>query len=82
LQSIEYCKKDGDFLEYRTPPVGKGGRSDLEDFKVLVKEGVTCLRMLRDMHLEICAKYPQFVLDYVTNWREKISVTPHPLRPW
>jgi hypothetical protein len=82
-QSIEYCKKDGDFLELGVPPQQKKGtRSDLDDFKATVKEGVTCMKTLRDMHSEVCAKYPQFVADYVIDWREKQPVTTFPLRPW
>lgn len=67
----------------RVPPQQKKGtRSDLDDFKATVKEGVTCMKTLRDMHSEVCAKYPQFVADYVIDWREKQPVTTFPLRPW
>lgn len=82
LESIEYCKKEGDFNEYGEIPKTQGGRTDLEDFKASVKEGVTCLKTLRDEHSEVVAKYPQFVLDYITDWKAQQPVTPHPLRQW
>lgn len=83
LQSIEYCKKEGDFFEFGNIPNQESGkRTDIEAFKETVKKGVTCLKELRDRHSEICAKYPRFVVEFVTDWKEKIPVEPHPLRPW
>lgn len=81
-QSITYCKKDGDFTEWGTPPQGKGERSDLEDFKQSVKEGVLDLTTLREMHSGVVAAFPRFVKDYITDSRPKILVDPHPLRQW
>lgn len=83
-QSIEYCKKDGDFTEIGVPPpIKKGGkRSDLEDFKASVKEGVTDFKELRELHSSVCASCPRFVRDYVADNRPKFKVEAHPLRPW
>jgi Putative viral replication protein len=85
LQSIEYCKKDGDFTEWgKVPNTGSRDekRSDLEDFKASVKEGVTSMKILREMHSGVCAQYPRFVLDYIADLREKVTVDAHPLREW
>lgn len=81
-QSIEYCKKDGDFTETGVPPQGSGERSDLEEFKASVKEGVTTMAELRELHSAVCASYPRFVKDYIQDNKEEILVEVHPLRDW
>lgn len=84
-QSIEYCKKDGDYTELGTVPLtGQKGekRSDIEEFKRSVKEGVTCMVELRELHSNVCAMYPRFVKEYINDCREKVMVEPHPLRDW
>lgn len=84
-QSIDYCKKDGKWVEWGVPPnTGKKGekRSDLEDFKNSVKEGVTNLAELRELHSEVCARYMHFVTKYIQDHRPPIRVEAFPLRPW
>lgn len=85
-QSIEYCKKDGDFTEVGTIPAAgeaKKERPDiLEEFKNSVKEGVTDLATLREMHSAVCAQYPRFVVEYISDCRPAIKVDSHPLRDW
>lgn len=81
-QSIDYCRKDGDFTEIGLPPAGKGERSDLEEFKASVKEGVTSLVELRELHSSVCATYPRFVKEYLDDNRPKVTVQLHPLREW
>jgi len=81
-QSIEYCKKDGDFIERGIPPSGTGKRSDLEEFKHSVKEGVYDIKELRELHSEVCARYPRFVKEYVGDNKPKVCVPVYPLRPW
>jgi hypothetical protein len=81
-QSIDYCKKDGDFTEIGDPPASKGERSDLEEFKNSVKEGVTSMKDLREQHSNVCAMYPRFVKEYLADHRKKVSVELHPLYNW
>lgn len=84
--SIEYCKKEGDFVEVgQAPKEGKAKDSenkDLEDFKNSVKEGVLDMKDLRELHSEVVARYPQFVRDYIRDHRPRAVVNPYPLRPW
>jgi len=84
-QSIDYCKKDGDFEQVGVPPTEtqrSGTRSDLEAFKDSVREGMTSMKELREHHSEVCARYPRFVKDYVEDAKEQAVVPPHPLREW
>lgn len=85
LQSIEYCKKDNEFIEWGVIP-NLGGkeekRSDLEDFKASVKDNVTDMKELRELHSNVCALYPRFVREYISDMRPKITVDAHPLREW
>lgn len=75
LQSIEYCKKDGDIIEWgQVPVIGKKERSDLEDFKQSVKEGVTDMALLREMHSNVCAMYPRFVKEYLDDNEKEFKV--------
>lgn len=84
-QSIDYCKKDGDVTEWGvapTPGQKDGKRSDLEDFKASVKEGVTSMKELRELHSNVCALYPRFVREYISDLKPPITVQTHPLREW
>lgn len=87
--SVEYCKKDGDWNAVGdervvVAPGKKGERSDIEDFKNAVKEGVTCMEILRENHSDAVAKYPKFCEEYVKDaLRPKdVNVARHELRPW
>jgi hypothetical protein len=84
-QSAEYCKKDHDFIEWGVMPLtGQKDekRSDLEEFKASVKEGVTSMQELRELHSTVCALYPRFVKEYIEDLKEKVTVEAHPLRQW
>lgn len=39
LQAIAYCKKEGDWKEYGTVPVGSGSRSDLSEYAARISNG-------------------------------------------
>lgn len=80
--SIQYCKKDGDFVEIGNKPSGSGSRNDLEAFKAAVVNGCLDLKKLRADFSEVVAKYPKFVHDFVQDNAPKKMVEVFPLRPW
>jgi len=80
--SIQYCKKDGDFVEIGVKPAGQGSRSDLENFKTAVASGILDAKKLRNDYSEIYAKYPKFCSDFVQDHMPKKIVQMFPLRPW
>lgn len=80
--SIQYCKKDGDFVEIGTRPSGPGTRNDLDSFKLAVATGCLDMKKLRNDFSEIVAKYSKFAHDYVQDHLPKKQVDFHPLRPW
>jgi len=83
-ESIEYCKKDGDYTEYGTPPENKrqGKRNDLDEFKEAVKGGMTDWRVLFEQHTGAVARYPRFCERYVRMNQPEPKVKTHVLRVW
>lgn len=70
--TIDFCKKDGDFTEWGHPPnTDSRGEtmSDLEEFKASVKEGITDMAELRELHSVVCARFPKFVKEYIADKR-------------
>lgn len=81
-KSIEYCKKDGDYLEFGTRPSNSGTRSDLEGFKEAVRNGCRDMKSLRETFSEVVAKYPKFCVDFVQdNTPQKLQEC-YPLLDW
>lgn len=83
--SIEYCKKDKNFVEFGTRPVDnkkKGKRTDLESFKEDVKRGNLDLKSLREKHSMVCARFERFVGLYIRDNAPAYRVDSFPLREW
>lgn len=84
--SIEYCKKDGDYTEVGLPPSrlpkDKESENEMEAFKQSVKEGVTNMKDLREMHSSICASYPRFVVEYIEDHEPPPETSRYELKDW
>lgn len=80
--SVEYCKKEGDWVEFGTRSRKQGSRSDLEEFKVAVKGGMLSLTEIREHHSDVYAKYHRFCLEYIDDHYPKNIIQEHELRPW
>lgn len=82
IASITYCKKEGDWVEFGSMSQKAGSRTDIDDFKESVKEGMLNFKDIREKHAEVYAKYPRFCIEYVKDNMPKVKIPDHPLRPW
>ena len=81
-ESIEYCKKDGDWFEAGERPTGQGKRSDIDDFKLDVKAGLLDFKQIREKHSTVYAKYKNFVMEYVMDHSPTRTIPTYPLHDW
>lgn len=83
---IEYCKKDGAFTEYGTPPTREaskqGTRADLAEFRATVASGVYDGPTLREKHPVVMARYPVFARSIIDDLRPVPALPNHDLRAW
>lgn len=81
-KAINYCKKDGDYIELGSIPSASGTRSDLDAFKNAVKEGMLDLVKIREEHSDVYAKYTRFCLEYITDHYPGKKLECHTLKGW
>ena len=82
-QASDYCKKEGDFHEFGTLPLGQGKRSDIDRFKNWVSEQTS-----RPSERSIAREFPGLFLRYprLTSLLEHLLPQPDiqsgEFRPW
>jgi hypothetical protein len=81
-KAAEYCKKEGDFVEFGSLVVVKGKRSDIDAFKDDVQRSKLSVKELREAHSIVFAKYPQFCTQYIQDNNSTLDVEPHALYGW
>jgi len=83
---IEYCKKDGAYREFGTPPkialASNGQRNELAEFRSTVSEGVFNSPELREKHPNVMARYPHFARQIIRDLFPKSEQPDLPLRAW
>lgn len=89
LQShVEYCKKDGNYTEFGTPPnfsndSRSASRLEFDEFRSTVASGVFDSPELREKHPNVMARYPHFARSIVRDLFPDIPKLPaDSLRPW
>lgn len=80
-QNRVYCSKQGQVTTIGEPTVERQ-RNDLEAFKQSVKEGVISLKILREEHSDVFAKYPRFCTSYVMDNQPEPEIPCHALNDW
>lgn len=75
-QAAEYCKKEGNWFEFGTPPkpdkkTMQGERNDLNTFKEYVKndKGNSTFAEYRELFSQIASKYGPFFRNYINDVR-------------
>ena len=82
-QSVEHCKKDGDFTEVGECPPEKSTRCDLEAFKQSVRESTCDHDELAELHSKVWAMHrDKFCVECISKHLPQQPVSNHPLRPW
>lgn len=63
--SIDYCRKDGDYVEIGTIPKFKGHRSDLDALKTDLRRGMD-LKEVSQQHFNCFIKYERAIREFIS----------------
>lgn len=69
-QAADYCKKDGDFVEFGGLPERSGTRNDLQAVQTRIREGAT-RDEIRDEFFGVYIKYPRSLDAYINDFKPK-----------
>lgn len=78
-QNRTYCTKDNRFKEFGELPVGRGGRTDLNDCLSDIRKG-SSRRFLAEKHVSVFARYPRFIAEALLiygkrrDWKPEVFV--------
>lgn len=83
-QASDYCKKDGDFDEYGTYPVGTGNASEFAKLRdwIASQETTPSIRDVWDVFPTLAARYRSSVLECIALFGKKPTLVDGALRPW
>lgn len=79
--SIEYCKKDGDYVEMGQPPFKKGKRSDLDQVKQLLDGGAS-VRSIAETNFRVWLRYSDSLERYVNGISRSREAPPAVIIYW
>jgi len=71
-EAASYCKKDGEFVEFGTPPPGRGARTDMDRFKLWVSE-VFSQTSRRPSERDVANTFPHLYVRYRRNIMDLVT---------
>ena len=83
-QSSTYCKKDGDFDEYGSPPSSTGSGAQFEQLRdwVAAQDPAPTFKDVWETFPTLAARYKSAVLDCIAFFGKRPGLVDGPLRPW
>lgn len=83
-QAAGYCKKDGDYDEYGTPPTPPGNAAHFEQLRdwIAAQDTTPTMRDVWDAFPTLAARYRSAVLECLTLFGKRPNLVDGPLRLW
>lgn len=80
-QAAEYCKKDNNFVEYGTLPLGRGTRSDIHNLVDRIKKGATRNEIRDEFPLQYL-RYPKAITEWISDISTERTWQPDVIVHW